>query len=197
MSDPTNATNQGLRSSSDPKGKKDYSTASTLLTTPKVLSRTQRGPIHSPAVWYSPSEPPLEPAEQSPPHSRVADLPSGERTNSASLEATPRLTELTIHRLTCPSGKGIKCQPLRRRAQVERRQAAMPHSGCDRGPVRQLRSLLRHPQPCADIPGTAPATVLPTPHTPFVLSLLQNPRSAWAQPSDAARALTRARSPPG
>ena len=73
----------------------------------------------------------------------------------------------------------------------------MPSSSCDRGPVRQLRSLLRHPQPCADIPGTASATVLPTPRTPFVLSLLQNPRSAWARPSNVARALTKARPPPG
>ena len=51
--------------------------------------------------------------------------------------------------------------------------------------------------PYADVPGTALAAVLPTPRTPFVLSLLQNPRSAWARPSDAARALTRARPPPG
>ena len=51
--------------------------------------------------------------------------------------------------------------------------------------------------PCADVPGTALATVLPTPRTPFVLSLLQNHRSAWTQPSDAAWALTKARPPPG
>ena len=45
--DPTTATNQGLQSSSDPKGKKNYSTAPTLLTTPKVLFRTQKGPIRT------------------------------------------------------------------------------------------------------------------------------------------------------
>ena len=113
---------------------------------------------------------PLEPAEQSPPRSmpprrsprqrpapqlrsRVENLPSGERTNSASLEAAPRLTELVTHLLTRPSDKGIKCQPLHRRARVGRRQATMPHSGCDWGPVHQLRSLLRHPQHCSGTVG--------------------------------------------
>ena len=33
-------------------------------------------------------------------------------------------------------------------AQDRRRQAAIPHSGCHRSPVRQLRSLLRHPGRC-------------------------------------------------
>jgi len=92
-----------------------------------------------------------------PPRSTVAGLPSGERTNSASLEATPRLTELVTHLLTCPSDKCIKCQPLHRRARVGRCQAAMPHSGCDRGPVRQLRSLLRHPQHCSGTLGICDA----------------------------------------
>ena len=33
-------------------------------------------------------------------------------------------------------------------AQDRRHQIAIPHSGCDRSPVRQLRSLLRHPGRC-------------------------------------------------
>ena len=122
-------TNQGLQSSSDPNGKKDYSAASAFLTTPKVLSRTQRGPIRTRPMAQLRStahpRPPLGPAGQSPlrsrpprrgprqrasppPRSRVADLPSGERTDSASLEATPRRTELVIRSLTCPSDEGIK-----------------------------------------------------------------------------------------
>jgi len=76
----------------------------------------------------------------------------------------------------------------------------MPHSGSDRGLVRQLRSLLRHSGRCGgtvgtcdavqDVLGTAPATILPTPHTSFVLSLPRSPRTAWARPSEAAPALT-------
>ena len=50
--------------------------------------------------------------------------------------------------LTRPSYGGIKCQPLLHSSQDRRRQAAIPHTGCDRSPVRQLRSLLRHPECC-------------------------------------------------
>ena len=71
--------------------------------------------------------------------------PTTAHRSSASLEATPRLTELVTHLFTCPTDKSIECQPLHRRTRVGRRQAFMPHSGCDRGPIRQLRSLLRHP----------------------------------------------------
>ena len=49
---------------------------------------------------------------------------------------------------------------------------------------------------CAGVPDTAFATVLPTPRTLLVLSPLQNPRWAWAQPSDGVRTLTKERSPP-
>ena len=73
--------------------------------------------------------------------------------------------------------------------------------GCNRSPVRQLRSLLRHSGRCGDtvrtcdavqdVLGTAPATVLPTPHTSFKLSLPRSPRTAWARPSEAAPTLTR------
>jgi len=48
-----------------------------------------------------------------------------------------------------------------------------PHSGCDRSPVRQLWSLLRHAERCGntvrtcdavrDVLGTAPVTILPIP----------------------------------
>jgi len=44
-----------------------------------------------------------------------------------------------------------------------------------------------------DVLGTAPATVLPTPHTSFILSPPRNPRTAWARPSEAAPTLTRTR----
>ena len=43
--------------------------------------------------------------------------------------------------------------------------------------------------------GTVITTVLPTPHTSLVLSPSGNPRTAWVQPSNAARALTGARLP--
>jgi len=50
--------------------------------------------------------------------------------------------------------------------------------------------------PSPDVLGTIITTVPPTPHTSLVLSPLGNPRTAWAQPSNAARALTGARLPP-
>ena len=87
-----------------------------------------------------------------------------------------------------------------------RRQAAIPHSGCDRSPVRQLWSLLRHPWRCGDtvgscddvqdVLGTAPTIVLPTPCTSLLLFLRRNPRTAWARPSSAVRTLTRSRPSP-
>ena len=107
------------------------------------------------------------------------------------------------HPLTRPSYGDIKCQPLLHSARVRCRQAAIPHSGCDRSLVRQLRSVLHHSGRCGDtmgtcdavqdVLGTTPATVLPTPHTSFRLSPLWSPRTAWAQPSGAPPALTRTR----
>ena len=92
-------------------------------------------------------------------------------------KATPRQKGQTALPFTRPPYKGIKCQPLLHSARARRRQAAIPHSGCDQSPVRQLRSLLRHSGRCGDtvgtcdavrdVLGTAPATVLPTPHTSF------------------------------
>ena len=142
----------------------------------------------------------------SPPRSRVASLPSREKIDSASLEATPRQKGQAALPLTRPPYGGIKCQPLYRSFWIRRRQASTLHSGCDRSPVRQLRSLLRHSgrygatvgtcDAARDVLGTAPATVLRTPHTFLVLSLLQAPRMAWARPSKAAPTLTRTRHPP-
>ena len=78
------------------------------------------------------------------------------RLTSASLEATSRHKGQTALPLTRPSYGGIKGQPLLHSAQDRRCQAAIPHSGCDRSPIRQLRSLLRHPGRCG---GTVePAT---------------------------------------
>ena len=135
--------------------------------------------------------------------SRVGSLPSGERIVSASLEATPRRKGKTALPLARPPYGGIKCQPLLRSARVRRHQVATPRSGCDQSPVRQLRSLLRHSGRCGDtvgtydavqdVLGTAPATVLPTPHTSFILSPPRSPRMAWARPLEAAPALTRTR----
>ena len=85
-------------------------------------------------------------------------LPSGPSTApriSASLEATPRRKGQTALPLTRPSYGGIKCQPLLHSAQDRRRHAVIPHSGCDRSPIRQLRSLLRHPGRCGSTVGPA------------------------------------------
>ena len=57
-------------------------------------------------------------------------------------KATPRQKGQTALPLTRPPYEGIKCQPLLHSARVRRRQAATPHNGSDRSPVRQLRSLL-------------------------------------------------------
>ena len=93
------------------------------------------------------------------------------------------------------SGESCGIRPPRRTAAVTGVPSANSgHRSAIPGPVV---TLWEPATPCADVPGTALATLLPTPRTPFVLPLVQNPRSAWARPSDAARALTRARPPPG
>ena len=113
------------------------------------------------AGWFPPrSRAPVETPRAggtSPPRSRVANLPSSGRHISASLEATPRRKGQTALQLTRQSYEGIKCQPLLHSAQDRRRQAAIPHSGCDRSPIRQLRSLLRHPGRCDSTVGTRDA----------------------------------------
>ena len=98
-------------------------------------------------------DPRLRPA--SPPRSRVVNLHSSRHLISASLEATPRHKGQTALPLTRPSYGGIKSQPLLHSAQDIWRQAAIPHSGCDRSPVRQLRSLLHHPGRCGSTVGPA------------------------------------------
>ena len=79
----------------------------------------------------------------------------------------------------------------------------MPHSSCDRSPVRQLRSLFRHSRHCSDPVGTCDTMCGRAWHCScrwaaysFVLLLLQNPRQVWVQPSNEVRTLTRARPPP-
>jgi len=89
------------------------------------------------------------------PRSRAANLPSSGQTISASLEATPRHKGQMALPLTRPSYGGFKCQPLLHNAQDRRCQTAISHDGCDRSPIRQLRSLLRHPGRCGDTMGPA------------------------------------------
>ena len=98
---------------------------------------------------------------------------------------------------TTPPRSGESCgvrPPRRTTAVTGVLSANSGHCSAIPGPVV---TLWEPATPCADVPGTALATLLPTPRTPFVLPLVQNPRSALARPSDAARALTRARPPPG
>jgi len=71
------------------------------------------------------------------------------------LEATPRRKGQTALPLNHPSYGGIECQPLPHSAQDRRRQATIPHSGCDRSPIRQLRPLLCHPGLCGSTVGLA------------------------------------------
>ena len=146
---------KGLQSTSDPKERKGLKEAYGL------------------APQCSPSEPPSNPrsnlrfARGSPAGAldsapclrlaRGADLPSGERINSVSLEATPRQKGLVTHLLTRPPYRGIKCQQLHRNTRVRRRQATTPHSGCDQSPICQLRSLLNHPRHCGATVGTCDA----------------------------------------
>ena len=113
------------------------------------------------------------PRPASPPRSRVANLPSSGANHLHLARGHPRRKGQTALPLTRPSYGGIKCQPLLHSAQDRRRQAAIPHSSCDRSPVRQLRSLLRHPGRCGstvgtydagrDLIGTVSITILPTP----------------------------------
>ena len=118
-------------------------------------------PNPRPKYTVRPIHTPLEPAGQSPPRSRasrrdprrrpaspprsrVASLPSREKIDSTSFEVTPRRKgQMALLLARSPYGD-IKCQPLLRSARVRRRQASIPHSGCDWSLVRQLRSLLRH-----------------------------------------------------
>ena len=98
---------------------------------------------------------------------------------------------------TTPPRSGESCgvrPPRRTTAVTGVLSANSSHCSAIPGPVV---TLWEPATPYADVPGTALAAMLPTPRTPFVLSLLQNPRSAWARPSDVARALTKARPPPG
>ena len=86
---------EGMQSSSDPKERKGLKEAHFALG-PRPSSNSAARPN------------PLEPAEKSQSRSRVANLPSGERTNSASLDATARQKELVTRLLTRPLYGGIK-----------------------------------------------------------------------------------------
>jgi hypothetical protein len=136
-----------------------------LFHNTKILSRSQRGSILTQPTAQLRGTTHLRP----PPRTRRAisasleaspSRPSTAHRISASLEATPRQMELAIHLLTRLTDNGIKYQPLHHRARVRRRQAAMPHSERDRSPVRQLRSLCRHPQRCCNPVRTCLTPVL-------------------------------------
>ena len=123
------------------------------------------------------------------PRSRVANLPSRERIDSASLEASPRQKGQATRLPTCPPYGGIKCQQLRHSTGVRRRQAAILHSNSAWSPIRQLESLLSHPRRCGNLrrPVRTCLALLPPlcyqlPVLPHVHSLPRNPRSAWADP---------------
>jgi len=69
----------------------------------------------------------------------------------------------------------------------------MPHNGCDRSPLRQLRPLCRHSRHCSDPVRTCLTLLPPLCCQLLVLLLLQDPRQAWGSPSNVVRTLTRAR----
>ena len=150
---------KGLQPPSNPKERKGLKEAQHAAHPHPPWTRE----VISVSLEGSHRDPRLRPA--SPPRSRVANLPSSGQNISASLEGSeptleqgesssprsrPPLDEegQTALPLTRPSYGLIKCQPLHHSAQDRRRQAAIPHSGCDRSPVRQLRSLLHHPRRC-------------------------------------------------
>ena len=155
------------------KGFKEAQYAAHIHSTahPSPLGPAGRSPPRSRAPRRGP-----RPCPASPPRSREASLPSG--SGSSPPRSRPPLDGKNERPFRSPARRteALNANHSSNSARVRRRQAAIPHSGRDRSPVRQLRSLLRHPRPCADIPGTALATVLPTPCTPFVLTLRQNSR---------------------
>ena len=123
-----------------------------------VISALLEGPHRDPRL--RPASPPRSTAanlpraeKSSPSHSRAANLPRVG--NSSPPRSRPPLgvRDKTALPLNRPSCGGIECQPLLHSAQDRRRQAAIPHSGCDRSPIRQLRSLLRHPRRCSSNVG--------------------------------------------
>ena len=80
-------------------------------------------------------------------------------------------------------------------AGVSWHQSTMPHSGCDRSPIRQLRPLCRYSWHCSDPVRTCLTQLPPLCYQLLVLPLLQDPRQAWGQLSDAVQTLTRTRPP--
>ena len=87
-------------------------------------------PIHIPLEPAERSPPrsrvPLGPAGQSPPRSRVADLPSSGDSFSASLEAVSQHKGQTAPPPNRPPYEGIKGQSLRHGSKDGRRQTATP-----------------------------------------------------------------------
>ena len=126
--------------------------------------KTQRSSIHGPSTQCGPSAPPRTRGAISASLKGSPSRPSITPRDSASLEGSgptleeadrlhlarghPSTEKTNHHPFALPPYGGIKCQPLLRSAPARRRQAAIPHSGCDRSPVRQLRSLFRHSGRC-------------------------------------------------
>ena len=149
---------KGQQSPSNPKERKGLKEAQSTaqvhsVAHPSPLKPAEQSPPHSRSPYRGPRQLPAPPLR-----SRVTSLPSGKRTNSASLEGNeptlgkadqlrlarghPSTERTNSHPPTRPSYVGIKCQQLRCSTRVRRRQAATPHSNSTRSLVRQLRSLL-------------------------------------------------------
>ena len=93
------------------------------------------------------------------------------------------------HSAAAPESDGVRL-PLRTVA-VTRVLSA--NSGHCSGHPRRCGDTVGTCDAVRDVLGTAPATMLPTPHTSFRLFPPWSPRTTWAQPSGAAPALTRMR----
>ena len=116
------------------------------------------------------------------------------RKGQMAIHSPARRTEaLNSHDSTvAPGSDGVR-PPLRTVAVTGVLSTNSGHCSAIPGTVTPLWEPATH---CANVRGAAPAAVLPTHHPSLVLSPPQNPRTAWARPSEAAPTLTRAGPPP-
>ena len=196
---------EGLQSPSNPEERKGLKEARSTAQVHSAAHPNPLGPVgQSPPRSRAPGRNPRQ-RPASPPHSRVASLPSSKRIDSASLEATPRRkgqtairspvrrTEvLNAHHFAVAPGSDSVRPPLRTAA-VTRVLSA--NSGHCSGHPRRCGDTVGTCDAVRDVLGTATATVLPTPRTSLVLSPPRNPRTAWAQPSEAAPTFDQDRTP--
>jgi hypothetical protein len=203
---PGNRAHKGLQPPSDPKKRKGLKEAQSAAQEhsaahPNPLEPAGQTPPHSRTPRRDPRQHPA-----SPPRSRIASLPSSKRIDSASLKATPRRkrqmatrsparrTEaLNAHDSAAAPGSDGVRLPLRTVAVTGVLSVNSCHCTAIPGAVAPQWEPAIH---SANVRGAPPSTMLPTPCTSLKHSSLQASRAVWARPSGAARALTRSRPRP-